>query len=654
MSMVVGQTSSPDLTWSPGTATNLTYTLVSDNGNIARILDQTSVEAVAVGTANIIIRSQDGPSDTVQLTVNAKAILVTSIVMAGFSMAVGDPDKDLSSLILWTPTNATDKSFKLLTTSNSAAASIVDNKLRAVASGSSNVVIESQDPGRLKDTFTVTVKVPVRSMVVRDTSVWPATADIDPTALIAWNPANADNKTYVLTSLDTLVASVVSGSRIRPKAPGYANVILRSLENTTKLDTFRVTVKVPVKSISVRDTTVKVGALDVNLWGNITWNPSNATEKTFWIAWAGSPNTAILTMPTTYSFNAVGPGVATIAVGSGQNGWARDTIKVTVIQPVMGVVAADYSMKVGDPDRWPDLTWSPANASDKGYSISGGTAGVATAVAGKVHAEGPGSATFKITTSDGGRIDYFVVTVTQPVTALSAAGMTMKPGDADRDPAITWTPSNASNKSYSMASSNAAAVTIVLNKVHAVAAGVSTVTVTSADGPKTTFEVTVTQPVLGITASDMTMAKGDADKDPVLTWNPANATNKGFTLSGGNAAIATPLAGKVKAVGGGTTSIIVTTTDGARTDTFTVTVTVPVISFSAADFEMREFEPDELPHLTWVPLDATNKGYTMVSSQPSNVSVVGARLHAVSRGYSEITITTSDGGLVQKFLVQVR
>lgn len=654
MSMVVGQISSPDLTWSPGTATNLTYTLVSDNGNIARIVNQTSVEAVAVGTANIIIRSTDGPSDTVQVTVNAKAIPVTSIAMAGLTMAVGDPDKDVSSLILWTPANATNKTFKLLSTSNSAATSIVDNKLKAVASGSANVVIESQDLDRMKDTFTVTVKVPVKSVVVRDTSVWPATADIDPEVLIAWNPANADNKTYALTSLDTTVASVVSGTRIRPKGSGYANVILRSLENSTKLDTFRVTVKVPVKSISVRDTTVKVGALGVNVWGNIVWNPAEATEKTFWIAWVGAPNAAILTMPNTYTFNAVGPGVASIAVGSGQNGWAKDTIKVTVLQPLAGITAANASMKVGDPDYSPAITYSPSNASEKGYSLSGGAFGIASAVGGKVHAEGPGVATFKVTSNDGGRIANFTATVTLPVTALSAANMTLDPGDADRDPVLTWTPANPSSKVYSMVSSNLAAVTIVANKVHAVAAGVSTVTVTSADGPKCTFEVAVTQSVLGITAADMTMSKGDPDKDPVLTWNPANPSSKGYALSGGNAAIATPAGGKVRAVGGGSTSMIVTTTDGGKTDTFTVNVIVPLISFQAADFEMRDFDPDQLPHLTWVPADATTKTYTMVSSQTSNVSVVGNKLHAVSRGTSEITITTTDGGYVQKFIVQVR
>lgn len=562
MDMVVGERESPALTWFPGNATDQGYSLSSDNPGVVRIVDSTAVEALAVGTARVIVRAQEGPSDTLQVTVNALAIPVTGIAVADIGHDVGDPDKDVAGLIQWSPPNATDKSFQLVSSSNTAAVSLVDNKLRAVASGTSQVVIESRDPGNRKDTFTVTVRQPVKGVIVGDTAVWPGSSDIDPSRLITWIPANAENKGFVLASLDTSVASIFGADRVRPRASGTAHIILRSVENTMLLDTFKVMVMVPVKSLSVRDTTVLAGMKGIVPASLVTWNPANATDKGWQLLWAGAPSSNVVDS-VTWRFNAVGPGKVNLIYVSTQNPAARDTFAVTVIRPLDSLSAAPMTMKVGDPDAAPTLAWSPPDASDKGYVLTGGAAGIATVVGGKVHAAGLGTATFTVKSNDGGKL--------------------------------------------------------------------------------ATFTVTVIQPVLSIAVANMNLVKGGADTEPAITWNPANASNKGFTLAGGNAAIAIVAGTKVHPVGGGTTTFTVTTADGGKTDTFTATVTVPVVGVSCEDMEMRTFDPDQAPVIIWNPADATNKGYTLTSSEPFTVQVVGGKLRASWRGDAIITVTSDDG-----------
>lgn len=655
MSLVVGQIESPSLSWQPGTATNLDYTLASDNSGIARIVDGTSVEGMAVGTANITIRSADGPADTIRVTVNAKSISPTAVQVANFNLEAGEADRDVSGQVQWTPANATVKTFKLISSSNAAALTIADNKLRGIASGVSNVILEAQDGIKARDTFTVTVKQPVKGIVVKDTAVWPGSADIDPSTLITWTPSNADIKTFTLASLDTLVATVIAGTKLRPKYAGSANVILRSVEYPSKLDTFKVTVMVPVQSLKIRDTTVYVGWKHINPYPSVTWTPANATDKNWFLIWA-SPKTNTVVDSVSWWFNAVGPGFVDLIYVSSQNNAVRDTFRVTVVQPVGSLTAAPMTIKVGDADQAPFITWNPANASNTGYTLSGGSAGIATAVNGKVHAEGPGQATFTIRSNDGGKTVIFVVTVAQPVTGVSTVSFDMKVGDSDATPNVTLQPANATDKSWTLTGGAAGIATVVANKVHAVGPGTAAFTVRTNDGGRTAqLNVNVSQGVTSISAAAVTMNRGEADRDPVITWNPANASNKNYTLSGGNGIVASVVGNKIRALGGGTVGFIVTTQDGARTASFSVSVNVPVIAVQGQAISMRLGDPDEVPQLNWTPTDATNKGYTLISSNPSNVQIIeGIRIRAISSGDAIVTVTSNDGQRRDTFAVEVR
>jgi hypothetical protein len=221
----------------------------------------------------------------------------------------------------------------------------------------------------------------------------------------------------------------------------------------------------------------------VMLSPNITISPSNASNPYWYIQWVGAPNASVLTMPTTWTFDAVGAGTARIAVISSYNYWIRDTITVTVVQGVDSLSVANHSKKIGDADYAPSITWMPANATNKGYVLSQGAAGVATVVSNRVHLEGPGTAVFKVTANDGGKTAFFNVTVVVPVTDLICDDFVMRMGDPDRAPPMTWVPADATNKGYTMTSSSPDNAAVVDGtKIRAVSRGYSNLVVTSNDG----------------------------------------------------------------------------------------------------------------------------------------------------------------------------
>jgi uncharacterized protein YjdB len=141
----------------------------------------------------------------------------------------------------------------------------------------------------------------------------------------------------------------------------------------------------------------------------------------------------------------------------------------------------------------------------------------------------------------------------------------------------TINPENATNKNVTWSTSDATVATVVNGKVTALKAGNATITVTTEDGNKTaTCALTVkakVYPVTGVTL-DKTTYELTVGGNVTLTAtiNPANATNKNVTWKTSDATVATVVNGKVTALKAGTATITVTTEDGNKTATCTVTV----------------------------------------------------------------------------------
>lgn len=164
-----------------------------------------------------------------------------------------------------------------------------------------------------------------------------------------------------------------------------------------------------------------------------------------------------------------------------------------------------------------------------------------------------------------------------------------------------------------------------------------------ADGGDQPTNVSVT----GVTVSEnaVTMWVGE-DKSFGVTVSPEGATNKNWTSSTSNASIAS-LSGKstIHAVAPGTAIITVTTEDGKKTATITVTVTQQVgeIRLSADKTTLKVGGTAKVT-ANVLPENASNKGVTFTSSH-STVATVDANgnVQAASAGTTTITATAADG-----------
>jgi len=161
-----------------------------------------------------------------------------------------------------------------------------------------------------------------------------------------------------------------------------------------------------------------------------------------------------------------------------------------------------------------------------------------------------------------------------------------------------------------------------------------------------------TVPVTGVSLdkASITLTTGKSDT-LTASVTPADATNKAVTWASDNTAVATvDQNGKVTAVSAGTATITVTTVDGNKTATCSVTVEdevviVPVtgVSLDKTSITLTTGKSDTLT-ATVTPADATNKAVTWASDNTAVATVdQNGKVTAVSAGTATITVTTVDG-----------
>ncbi len=652
LTIIAGNDGGLTITWTPADATDLSYTLASQDSNIVDIVMTGGVPRVhgkSVGAATVILRTSSDQTASFTVTVVAAPIRVNSIFVPNMTIGLGDTAR--TPAITFNPATATNKGYSLGATS--AVISVTNNKVSAVKTGKGLLTVTPDDNRSAAAVCTVTVISRVRSVAAKDDTLRLGAGDKAVAGNLAWDPPDASDKSFSLKSNDTgIVKIAATGTSYRGVAGGTTKV------GSGMADTFTVVVQVPVTQIIAKDVTLKTTTDTLyNPYALFTWQPAGASNKNWGLTYT-TPNatpapSGIVGIVNEWQLSAKAPGTARITVFSRDNTAIKDTFTVTVLRPVSGfnVTNPNFAMKVGDPDAAAPLAVMPSDASDKGYTLVSGNAGVATVAAGnKIHAVGGGTAIFTASsTSDPTKTVSFNVTVAVPVISIHADDVTgLRVGETEVAPVLTWNPATATNKGFSLASLNTSVFTINIttNKLHAVAPGTGMAIVTSSDGGKIdTFTVTVSQPVQSITVGSPLNVKRGEDKDPVITWTPSTATNKGYSLSGGNASIATVVGGRVHGVGAGSVIMTVTTTDGAKSQPFTVTVTNPVTGIDAGpDLSLRVLDRDEPVDPIISPADATEKGWHMISLDPDVAKITpdGTAINPVFRGETSVIVTSDD------------
>jgi uncharacterized protein YjdB len=178
------------------------------------------------------------------------------------------------------------------------------------------------------------------------------------------------------------------------------------------------------------------------------------------------------------------------------------------------------------------------------------------------------------TSSESSSWTYTSAKVAVTGISLSPSSLTLNVGSSSTITA-TVSPLNATNTNVTWSSSDATVATVANGKITAVKAGTTTITAKTEDGNFTaTCAVTVTVPVTGVTLNKSTLALTvGSNATLTATVAPSNATNQNVTWTSSDASVATvSSAGKVTGIKAGTATITVTTVDGSKTATCTVTV----------------------------------------------------------------------------------
>lgn len=155
--------------------------------------------------------------------------------------------------------------------------------------------------------------------------------------------------------------------------------------------------------------------------------------------------------------------------------------------------------------------------------------------------------------------------------------------------------------------------------------------------------------VTGVSLNKQTLSMVEGDSETLTaTVAPSNATNKAVSWKSSDASVASvDNSGKVTAVKAGSATITVTTTDGSKTATCSVTVTAKTIEVNDVGLDESEMEMvagDSYQFtVTLKPDNASDKTLSW-SSSDENVATVdnSGKVTAVSEGKVTITVKTSN------------
>ena len=501
LSLEVGKTANLTANVSPDDATNKNVSWRSSDASVATVSSTGVVTAIKEGKANIFATTVDGSfSDICVVTVNAQSIPVTEVTLDKTSITIDVGSTETLTATI-KPSDATNKGLAW-SSSKPSVATVENGVVTGVSAGTATVTVTTVD-GAKTATCTVTVpekQVPVTGISLNKSSGSIAVGSSDIlTATIA--PSNASNKGVSWISDNSAVAIVANGV-VTGVSAGTAKITATSADGGyTASCEYTVTAPVPVTGVTLNKTSanIAIGSTETLV---ATVAPADASNKG--IAWSSS-NTAVATVANgVVTGVSVGTAKITVTTADG-NKTATCDVTVEAIA-VTGVTLNKTTAKItiGSTETLV-ATVAPADATNKNVSWSSSNSSVATVANGVVTGVSAGTATITVTTADGNKTATCNVTVEAIAVTevkLSLHELTIEKGKTQKL-TVDVIPSNATNKDVTWSSSDTSVATVSNGTVTGVTVGISTITVTSADGSHTdTCKVTVKE---SSSSSDNTM-----------------------------------------------------------------------------------------------------------------------------------------------------
>lgn len=326
---------------------------------------------------------------------------------------------------------------------------------------------------------------------------------------------------------------------------------------------------------------------------------------------------------------------------------------------VTGVYAflTNDSLKVGEKTK---LSYEirPHNADNKNVTFASNNPKVAKIDdSGNITALSPGEADISVRTKDGNRTSFVTIYVSMsdvPVNGISLNKKETTLVVGSKETLIaTINPSRATNKAVSWTSSNPNVATISQTGViEAKKVGTTKITVTTKDGGKNS-SITVNVKNKAVLVKGITLDKASMNLTLGNIYhltakiNPSNATNQNITWSTSNSKIVSvDLAGNIKAIGSGTATIKVQTSDGNYEAVCKVTVPdikITKLTLNANKIQLVKGKTYQVK-ASFTPSNATNKKLKYTSDNKSVATVdSNGKITAKGLGTATIKVTTTDG-----------
>ncbi len=479
------------------------------------------------------------------------------------------------------------------------------------------------------------------------------------------SPKNATNQAVTWKSSDTSIATVASDGTVKGLKEGTATITVTTKDGGKKES---IKVKVVVPTIPV--TSVKLNKTNFNMSIGYsekliaTITPSNATNQA--VTWKSSDSNIVF-VDSNGTVIAKQEGSATITVTTNDGSkTATANIKVEPIH-VTGVSLNKTNVTISiDSTEKLVASVSPSNATNQSVIWQSNDIGiVSVSNDGTIKGLNEGTATITVTTKDGYRSAKATVKV-EPIhvtgVSLNKTNVTMAIGSTDKLVA-TVSPSNATNKAVTWASSNNSIVTVDANgNIKGLKEGSATVTVTTNDGFKTAKATVKVNPIsvigVSLNVSSANIAIGSSEK-LIATVTPSNATNQGISWKSSDTSVATVSNdGTVKGLKEGTATITVTTNDGSKTAKATikvVAVAVTGVTLNKTSETMYTNSSNLTTNLiaTISPSNATNKTVTWQSSDPS-VATVNSEGTVTGLKEGTAVISATAGGKTATYTLTIK
>ena len=478
----------------PDDATDKTVTWSSSDPSVARVEDG-MVYAVKVGTAVITAKAGE-KSAKCTVTVTLPYVLVTSIWLDQAEVHVTEGDEFVLTATV-KPDNATDPTVTW-SSSNPSVATVTDGRVKALKEGVATIFATAGEK-RAQCVVDVQAFVPVNELRLDKASL-ELTVGQQELLTATVGPSYATDKTVTWLSSDVSIATVEDGL-VTAVGAGEAYIYARAGELTVQCSVLVKDDSIPVTSITLNVTSVSLEeGEEFQLVATVL--PENATDKT--VTWR-STDESIATV-TDGLVKGIKEGTAVIVAKAGNKDIA---IVVVVRKPFIHVtsVALDkhtLEMTVGD-EYTLTATILPENASNPAINWVSSEMDVATVEDGKVTALMAGETTITAQVED--KEDKCVITVKKgfvPVSGvtLDQSSLALVVGGTATLTA-TVEPEDATDKTVTWTSSNAAVATVADGVVTGVKAGTATITAKAGDKTAKCTVTVAKKPVINLPQTSM-------------------------------------------------------------------------------------------------------------------------------------------------------